>query len=153
MALLTTWTAANRVITTEKVITYSRSKIYGSWRWGEAIIYTFNEAWEYHRYCTKTYSYVGLTKEAAMACATAMVEYYTRSTKVSYFASTGPTAGSFLPEDGGTVCMADVSPRMTAGGMWQVDISVREDDARLSRDSVPPDALFTTENAREYDED
>lgn len=153
MALLTTWTAANRVITTEKVVTYSRSKIYGSWKWGDAIVYTLNEAWEYHRFCSKTYSYVGLTKAAAVSCATAMVAYYTRATKVSYFSDSGNTAGSFLVQDGGTVCMADVSPRMTAGGMWQVDISVREDDARIRRESVSPDSLFTTENAREYDEE
>jgi len=70
MGLLNTYTAANRVVTQGRTVTYSKSRIYGQWSYvsGMSVI-TIGSAWEYHRYCQKTYSYVGMDFDTAKTCA------------------------------------------------------------------------------------
>lgn len=149
MALLTTCTAENRIVHSGKTVTYSRQKIYGSWVYLSGLtIKTESEAWEYHRYCSLSYSYVGLTKAAAMTEATTLATTYTRAT--SYSAWDSSTA-AFAVKDGGSILMAEITPRQTQGDMWQVDVTVREDDSRRSLANLDPTSFFTVENARTYD--
>ena len=151
MALLTSYSGENCVVHSGKVVTYAKSKIYGAWVYVNGnITTTHTSAWEYTRYCAKSYSYVGMTEAAAMTCASEMVEFYTRDVKVSEWAG---DSDEFSDASGGTIVMADIVPRRTSGDMWQVDINVRETDSRTRISGVAsPSTLFATENSRDYDE-
>ena len=91
MGLLQTYGSANRVVTNDKVVTYSMRLISGNWTYLTAlnVEVTLHSAYEYHRYCTKTYSYVGMDKATANACAQAMVNKYTRTFYISEWNSSG----------------------------------------------------------------
>ena len=112
-------------------------------------VITIGSAWEYHRYCQKTYQYVEMTKEAAVECASDMIEKYTRRFVVSEWDGNG----AFVDIDGGTVCMADVSIQKMQGHMYSVVVNVREDDCKLRTNSTTPSALFTQEDRRDYDDE
>lgn len=111
MGLLTSYGANNRVVFNDKVVTYSKQRIYGTWTFRPAlnIEQTYYWVWEYHRYCSKSYMYVGMDLATAQSCAQAMITKYTRTTKVSDWQAEGQNAGTFQDVDGGTVCMADIS--------------------------------------------
>ena len=150
MGLLTSYSSANRVIVTDKTVTYSKNKIYGQWSYASGTtIQTLGSVWEYHRYCNKTYMYVGMDRSTAQTCANAMITKYTRTFKVSEWNS---STGTFTDTSGGSVCMADITIQKKAGHMYDVVVSVREDDCRNKTTSVTPSSLFSTENARDYDE-
>ena len=107
--LLNTYSSANRVVYNDKVVTYSKQRIYGQWSYVTLnMTTTYYWVWEYHRYCTKSYMYVGMDKATADACAQAMVQKYTRSIKISEWQDGGGSAGTFQDVDGGTICMADI---------------------------------------------
>ena len=149
MGLLESCTATNRVIHTGKTVTYSRVKIFGSWTYAQGVfIYAKTEAWEYHRYCTLSYSYVGLTKAAAISAAATLATTYTR---VTYYSDWDGANVTFAEKSGGAILMAEISPRQTQGDMWQVDVNVREDDSRRSLSNLTPSSFFTAEDARSYD--
>lgn len=153
MALLNSWSSANRVVANDKVVTYSRQRIYGSWTYLQAINieYTYHSVWEYHRYCSKSYMYVGMDINTANSCAAAMVTKYTRSFKISDWYYSGEHAGTFQDIDGGSMCMADISIQQREGHMYDVIVNVREDDVRLRTNITSPQSLFTSENNRDYD--
>lgn len=152
MGLLTSYGANNRVVFNDKVVTYSRQRIYGQWTYVMLNVETTRYwVWEYHRYCSKSYMYVGMDLATAQSCAQAMVTKYTRSTKISVWQDSGSAAGTFIDEDGGTVCMADISIQQQEGHMYSVVVNVREDDVKLRTYSTTPSGLFTTENQRDYD--
>ena len=71
MGLLTTYGANNRVVYNDKVVTYSKQRIYGQWSYQPIIdvINTIYWVWEYHRYCSKSYMYVGMDLATAQQCA------------------------------------------------------------------------------------
>lgn len=157
MALLNTYTSANRVVTNDKVVTYSMTKLNGNWSWFDGVYtHTYYWAWEIHRYCTKNYKYVGLDLATAQACAAAMVTKYTREFKASIYEAPGMGQGSFIDYSMGRRCMAEVSINQVAGHMYEVVISVTEDDSRMrtpdqTTASTDPASIFTAENARDYD--
>ena len=154
MGLLTSWGAANRVIDQDLVKTYSRQRVYQDYTYvyGVAQLITIHSVWEYHRRATKSYRYVGMDRDTANACAEAMVTKYTRTTKVSDWNATGEHAGTFSDIDGGAIPMAEVAVVHVAGCMYEVHITVNEDDVRLSVAIVAnPETLYSTENARDYD--
>lgn len=76
MALLRTYNASNRVVINDKTVTYSMARVTGTWQ-SEKLIYeqqtTYSWMWEFHRYCQKSYKYVGMDLATANACATAMI--------------------------------------------------------------------------------
>lgn len=76
MALLQTYNASNRVVINDKTVTYSMARVTGTWQ-SEKLIYeqqtTYSWMWEFHRYCQKSYKYVGMDLATANACATAMI--------------------------------------------------------------------------------
>ena len=154
MGLLTSWGAANRVIDQDLGITYSRQRVYQDYTYvyGVAELITIHSVWEYHRRATKSYRYVGMDRDTANACAAAMVTKYTRTTKVSDWNATGEHAGTFSDIDGGTIQMAEVVVVHVAGCMYEVLVTVNEDDAKLRTNVVSDVAsLFSVENSRDYD--
>ena len=62
MGLLTSYGSNNRVVYNDKVVTYSKQRIYGTWTYRPAlnIEQTYYWVWAYHRYCSKSYMYVGM---------------------------------------------------------------------------------------------
>lgn len=154
MGLLTSWGAANRVIDQDLVKTYSRQRVYQDYTYvyGIAQLITIHSVWEYHRRATKSYRYVGMDRDTANSCAAAMVAKYTRTTKVSDWNGSGEHAGTFSDIDGGAIPMAEVAVVHVAGCMYEVHVTVNEDDMRLRVEIVAnPETLFSTENARDYD--
>ena len=78
-----------------------------------------------------------------------MIAKYTRSYEVSDWYG----ASDFRDISGGSICMADIVIQKRAGHMYDVVISVREDDSRNRVASYSsPETLFTMENRRDYDE-
>lgn len=151
MALLNTYGAANRVVTEDKVVTYSINRVQGEWTYiiSSNQWYTYYTVFEYHRYCTKTYSYVGMDLTTARNCAAAMVTKYTRNFENSDW---DEDTGTFNDVYGGSMCMADIAIQQTAGRMYSVIVSVREDDAKVRTTIMSPVNVFTDENNRDYDE-
>ena len=149
MALLNNYGSGNRVIINDKAVTYSKRKIYGSWSFVDGTtVTTYTEAWEYHRYCAKTYMYVGMSQSAANNCVAAMVNKYTRNFNISEW---DENLHEFSDEYGGSQCMADICSQQREGHMYDVQICVREDDFRIRIGSFSPEALFSGENNRDYD--
>lgn len=153
MGLLTSYGANNRVVFNDKVVTYSKQRIYGNWTYLSAlnILTTLYWVWEYHRYCTKSYMYVGMDLATAQSCAAAMITKYTRSIKISEWQDGGGNAGTFQDVNGGSICMADICIQQQEGHMYSVIVNVREDDVRLRTYSTDPSSLFSSENQRDYD--
>lgn len=154
MALKTTVTTNLREIQAALSVTYTRRRIYGSWTHitlvASSASTTYNSAWEYVRNATKTYRYVGLTYDTAVALAAILRTYYTRTTKTSDW---NATSGDFETIDAGDILMSDVVTQHDEGGAYSVNVSVREEDRRTSLDDDENVAiLFSTENARTYDE-
>lgn len=86
MALLTTYTDANKVIDQGLTITYSIAKVFGNWKQTAAYgasEYVYGSAWELRRIAKGTFRYVGLDYDTAKTCAEAMTTQYTRQTEVS----------------------------------------------------------------------
>lgn len=154
MALLTTYTDANKVEDTTLQIVYTRRKIYGSWSSSSlSVTTTHTQAWEYTRRASQSYRYVGMTKSAAEACAAALVALYTRATKVSEWDTTegSLTYGQFKHVAGGDVPMADVTPQHDGGEMWSVVVNLHEEDSRTSLSASESfSSLFSAENNRIY---
>lgn len=151
MALLSKWSATNREITVGRTVSYSVAPIFGSWTYVTGnITTTITRAWECHRYCTMSYAYVGMTYEAALSCAAAVIANYTRSTRYTEFE---PDAGTWVTKNGGTVPMADVSVRLEGGNAYRVDVNVREDDVliRKNNEAAIVSQLFNIENNRTYE--
>lgn len=110
MGLLTTYNKDNRVVSNDKVVSYSMNMIRGTWGWstGPASWYEQYYAYEFHRYCTKTYTYVGMDLATASACAAAAVDYYTRDTKTSLWNWDAQHPDQFWDKETGRIPMADV---------------------------------------------
>lgn len=159
MALLTAWTDDNKIIDSGLTISYSKSKVFGSWTatstTASTASVTYNEAWEYRRFASGTFRYVGMDYDTSLRCAQAMVAEYSRPTIISKWDPTGQSMynAEFIDVDGGTVLMADVNVQNTAGHMYEVVVQVREQDMRMRiNGSAGPSSLFTTENQRQYPE-
>lgn len=150
MGLLNSYSSANRVVLNGKTVSYSKSRIYGQWSYVSGVsVVTIYQAWEYHRYCQKTYQYVGMDYTTASKCAEEMIKKYTRSYDISEWNS---NTGTFTDKTGSSMCMADVTIQKVAGHLYNVIISVREDDAKIRTTSLTPSGLFVAENNRDYDE-
>ncbi len=87
--------------------------------------------YEYHRITSGNYRYVGLTKDAALACANACraaLEHASISQVVVY------QNGAVTVTDGGelSIMAGDISVTREAGSMWSVEVSLNEDVTLLS---------------------
>lgn len=153
MGLLSTATAANRVTERALTVTYSKPRISGSWSWVDANVEnTRTQAYEYHRYASCAYRYVGLDFLSALDAADAIRAKYTRAFKASEWHSGGEHAGTFQPLDMGTRLQGSVEVVRDRGHLYDVVVQVEEDDVRLSLDPNESFAvLFAAEDARKYD--
>lgn len=140
MGLITTYDDTNKVTDRGLAIRYSSELVQN-----DDISY-----YQLTRYCTKSYSYVGMDYQTAVECASVKRAQYTRDyarISTSSLSSTLPTI-IYIKE-----CPVDIAPQHTAGDMWQVDIQVNELDIRYSETNPESiEAEFTAENARNYDE-
>ena len=153
MGLLTTYGSANRVVEQTLDVKYSKTRISGNWSWESiSLSGSWYYMWECHRYATKQFKYVGMTKSAAETCAAALKTALTRTIRVSIWDGS-VNGGAWTRVNGGTVRMSDVVVRQTVGNMYEVDVSVNEDDVMLAKidDNPNPSAQFATEDARAYD--
>ena len=150
MALLTTYSSANRVVTADSVPTYSGRLISGEWSASiDNITTTYYYMYEYHRYRTKEYRYVGMDYSTAIACATSAASYYLRNARMSIW---DDTTGEFNRDSFIRETMANIALEQVAGEMYDVVISVNEDDSCLNHVAYTDiSTLFTTENSRGYD--
>lgn len=152
MSLRTSHSDANLVIDEALAVTYSNTIIHGSWGWsnGLNVTGTFYTMREIHRYARKTFRYVGMTFNAAKACAREMRELFTRDIRASYWNN-----GSWNIDTAGTILMADVACVHVAADGWDVHVNVNEDDVRYAmvNSSVDIDQLFSSEMSRDYGSD
>lgn len=152
--LLETYGASNRVIDKGLAITKDRQRVLGSWT-GTTVVasgasVTYGSMWRSTRTATMTYRYVGMTQDAANACASDMAEYWTRSTTVSTWDGTAGDMGDWLTVNGGYVLMASISVVKSGDGkMYEVEIEVNERDEKWSKSNTA--ASWALEDAREYD--
>lgn len=153
MSLFTTHSEANRVVDTGLLVTYSKSRISGSWTYGDyfgAASTTYNEMMEYHRRATKSYRYIAMTEEAAKICVKEMVELYTRSIKISGW---NTNTGTWSEHGGGNILMADIARQRNDDGSWDVLINVNEDDVRHEMIGRLPPGFLTEQKLRDYDDE
>jgi hypothetical protein len=129
-------TSRNKVVSTDLSVTYSVEK--------ESTWYVVK------RNATKSYSIEFLDEKSAMILANRRVSMYTRPYSV------------IVPSDDDSMpstryinnCLAKVSPRLDRGPVWKVNVQVDEVDYKVSSsEPADPAALFTFENARDYDEE
>ena len=161
--LLTSWNSVSppsdrKIITMGKTISYSQAYVKGDWtyNYGVSQYNHYEYAWEYHRYCQLQFMYVGMTYSAAKDCAADMISKYTREFKISEWnppAGLTPGTEDFTDIVGGNIPMAQVLIQYVDGCTYNVIVNVSEDDMRL-RIHAPndPASLFTSENARTYDD-
>lgn len=151
MALLETYGEVNRVVETGLSVTYSKTRTFGYWSHVMLNVdESYTEAWTYRRRATKSYRYTGMTLDAAKACAADMRDYYTRAQKVSVW-DLNDDREFAEPAVANSLCMADIAVVPVSASMYEVRVQVNEDDERMRRASLAPDALFTTEKSRQYD--
>ena len=146
MALLNSYSDdVNMVVNNALAVTYSSRFIREAW------------CFEYTRNATKSYTYVGMTYEAAKQCAADKREKYYRQythssyTGVSSEAPTGITT-ALITETGASIeAVADGD-----SGAYNVNISVNETDSivvpyRGSRTQTPEEAFASYVEDRGYD--
>lgn len=108
------------------------------------------------RVARKTYAYMGMTREAANLCASAMRAQYTRThvaidenTKI-----TDPQTGLLIPvATSATSLQAQIAVNCESGDDYSCTIDVDETDIVATRTApADPALLFPTQNAWPYDE-
>lgn len=104
-----------------------------------------DELWEVHRYITKSYSYVGLTKAGAISVRDSKAAMYRRT----YQRWVDPETPVNV------VMLADsIEANHADGTMWSVDIQVNEDDVLYTDDITGDLALLEWPViGHDYDED
>lgn len=126
MALLTTWTAANRYDSTGLATAYATETVATEYASG------VDYAYKHTRTRTKNYQYVGLSKEAAYSCVAAMNAKYLRwrlPWKVTITTLTAQTFTATWSVDETRKyreLTASSSASHDAGHIWHVDVQVNE---------------------------
>ena len=162
MSLINRYGDANRVIETALHVVYSKRIVYGSWdavaATGGDVLASYPQMWEIHRIASKSYRYVGMTSEAAQECAAAMKSLYTRAIRQSEWQATSSDNygyGAWSIINGGSVVTADIAIQHISGSMYDVVVSVNEDDTRCLKYTDTTDAdsgtLWGAERMRDYD--
>lgn len=145
MSLFATHCAANFVVTSEEVQTFSKRYVQGTWSW----VYlqtsgTYSMMCEYHRVTKWSAKFVGMTLAAAKACRDALVGTsssagsLSRSVPQQYW-NGEVTQGAWVRVDG-TAVTADVSVSSAGGDAWDVVVSVSDDDVRYMKPSAATSA-------------
>lgn len=110
------------------------------------------------RYANKQYGFVGMDEATALCCQQDKINQYTRPSwkvieaQVPVHGVWGEGISTVLSLDTTYECRSDIACQHIAGGMWNVDIAVNEQDERYSLNFPQnPASLFTEENNRNYD--
>lgn len=154
MALLATASAANRITERELCVTYSVSAVKGSWSYTNSanVVTTIFFAYEYHRYASCRYRYVGMDYASAKAAADAIRESYTRPFWTSEWQGSGDSAGSFQDLAMGTKLQGFVEVVRREGHLYDVVVEIAEDDVKRHPSSnAKTSALFAKEATRTYE--
>ena len=107
------------------------------------------------RTADKTYSFIGMTREAAEACRLAKIAQYTRKYIRLDSINTRTVDDKVLPGiEEVTECAAEVFARRDHGDSWRVDITVRETDVIGTKEPAedPAELFEPWANDRTYDE-
>ena len=152
--LLNYFDERNKVILQGKSVWYQADYVLGSWT-GTTVVasaasVTYGAMWRYSRFATKHYKYVGMDYATAQQCADAMVQKYTRSTRLYQWSPIAGEMGDWLNLDGGQTLMAIVSIILVDGKMYDVDIIVDEHDEKWSKKEQT--FSWSIEDNRDYDE-
>lgn len=152
MALLSTATSANLVIERALSVYYTRVAVKGSWSWVSANVTTTETlAYEYHRYASCAYRYVGMDYTSAKAAADSIRDGYTRSFYISRWQDSGNGYGYFYDFSMGERLQASVEVVRREGHLYDVVVDVNEDDVRMSLSpSTGVASLFVKCNSRTY---
>lgn len=136
-------------VTASLAVTYSSTIISGEWSSVTGMTTTtYHTALSYTRTATMAFSILGLTEGAAETIADTIRAKYQRSRRHSDW---NPGLGEFDATNQGEIaCMAEVSIAHVGGSMYAVNVQVRESDTLLHRVPISPEALFATENTRDY---
>lgn len=133
MGLKSTWSVANRVVKQNLATDFTRENIAATdsdvFIYGAAVPVAY---YKYTRVRTKQYSYIGMTREAALRCCAAMNALYAReiyrwefnNTTLTWNMQSAQTAANMRSMDivqGGTATLENV-----AGCSWTVNINVNE---------------------------
>lgn len=112
MALLTGYSDTNKELRQSAATRTVRTlaSAYGVWYWHVESI------------TTESFSYVGMTKAAADACAAAMVTAYMKTKSIPSI-----QAGEIVTTSV-SQCVADIRAVRTEGNTWQVNVEVNEVD-------------------------
>lgn len=154
MALLSTASAANRVIERALCVTYSKPAVKGTWTWtnNANVVSWVNVAYECHRYASCRYRYVGMDYASAKAAADAIRESYTRAFWTSEWQNSGTYTGTFRDLEMGTKLQGSVEVVRREGHLYDVEVEIAEDDVKMSRDpNASLATLFANENLRTYE--
>lgn len=129
----------NRVVTTALTVTYETERHYETLPDG-----TLRYWWKVTRHASKDYRFVDMTEKAVILAAAVKVEMYTRQTRKCISRTLDKVCPSLT---------TSVQPEYNDCGSWDLVINVSETDSTHSA-TLPADpaALFTEENARDYDE-
>lgn len=114
----------------------------------------------YTRYATKAYGYLGMTYAAAKECAAVKSAQYMRthrrqSIKEETSSDSSTTSTTYSVDDKSvTERLCSISTTHGNGDAWDVEISVSETETVATLEEASDvEALFSAENAWEYDED
>ncbi len=154
MALLSTASAANRVTERALCVTYSVSAVKGSWSYtnNANVVTTESVAYEFHRYASCRYRYVGMDYASAKAAADSIREKYTRDFWTSEWQGSGENTGTFQDLDMGTKLQGFVEVVRREGHLYDVEVEVSEDDVKMSLSpNITPASLFAKEATRTYE--
>lgn len=133
MSLFNTYTAANRDVTAALDTSWRKVLVESEWHLVEGTGGGYHvDYWKYYRTRTKSFSYVGLTREAAKECAAAMHALFNRrflpqsldmqtSTGVRWIRPANP-----LQQDYEYVDACKVNVQKVSGDDWSVTVEVDE---------------------------
>lgn len=151
MSLINSATADCRIIEEGRSVTYAKNRVQQSYvKVTGNIEQRIDFVWEYRRFCTADYKYVGLSYDAAITKQNALLTYYKRDVKISDW---DKDIGEFFRIDGGKTLMnTQIQVVKTVGHMYELHVSINEEDC-IMRTTGEQDAtvLFAEENLRQYE--
>ena len=153
MGLLTTATSDNRIVDQALTVTYSKRHLDGYWSASTGLTVNFwNTAFEYHRYATIQYRYVGMDYNSAIQAANNIRNQYTRNYWISDWQVSGRYAGTFRDLYCGKKIQGSVEVVKTVGHIYEIQVNINEDDTRMSLTGLEYfNVMFQNENLRHYD--
>lgn len=131
---------------------YSYTSSFGNAGSIGTITKTINFVYEYHRYATRSYKYVGMSEEMAKNKLKSLIDTYNRQYWASWWNSSGANVGKFTDFVLGKKLQANIYAQRTKGCLYEVIVNINEDDTKFDVDGkTAPENLFKEENKRSYE--